>query len=141
MQAIQDIYDKLYNIRVDGVKVHQSYPPYTFNSADYPLLFFREMKFALDYESSFSATLVNSLPSNLNVSGGSVEMVVIVESFRQGTSAQNYSKTRDIINAISDAINSSTLAFNMVSMSIEEDFELAGETVLFVIKTTINFKY
>lgn len=139
MQSISDIYTKLYEIRVAGVKTHEKYPPYTFNTADYPLLFFRNIKIILNYEGSLTLSLVNP-PSSLDVSTGTAEMVVIVESFRQGTSVQNYAKSRDLVNAIADALNSSDIVIDVDGVEIEEDFELTGDTVLFVIKTKINFR-
>jgi hypothetical protein len=139
MQSISDIYTKLYEIRVAGVKTHEKYPPYTFNTADYPLLFFRNIKIILNYEESLTLSLAN-LPSSLDVSTGTAEMVVIVESFRQGTSVQNYAKSRDLVNAIADALNSSDIVIDVDGVEIEEDFELTGDTVLFVIKTKINFR-
>ena len=67
-------------------------------------------------------------------------MVVIVESFRQGTSVQNYAKSRELVNAIADALNASDIVIDVDGVEIEEDFELTGDTVLFVIKTKINFR-
>ncbi len=139
MQSISDIYDKLYLIRVEGVKTHEKYPPYTFNTAQYPLLFFRNIKIILNYEASQSLSL-STPPSSLDVSTGTAEMVVIVESFRQGTSVQNYGKSRELVNAIADALNNSDIVIDVDGVEIEEDFELTGDTVLFVIKTKINFR-
>lgn len=139
MQSISDIYTKLYQIRVTGVKTHEKYPPYTFNTADYPLLFFRNIKIILNYEASQSLSL-DVIPTSLDVSTGTAEMVVIVESFRQGTSVQNYAKSRELVNAIADALNASDIVIDVDGVEIEEDFELTGDTVLFVIKTKINFR-
>ncbi len=139
MQSISDIYTKLYQIRVAGVKTHEKYPPYTFNTAEYPLLFFRNIKIILNYEASQSLSL-DVIPTSLDVSTGTAEMVVIVESFRQGTSVQNYAKSRELVNAIADALNASDIVIDVDGVEIEEDFELTGDTVLFVIKTKINFR-
>ncbi len=139
MQSISDIYTKLYQIRVAGVKTHEKYPPYTFNTAEYPLLFFRNIKIILNYEASQSLSL-DVIPTSLDVSTGTAEMVVIVESFRQGTSVQNYAKSRELVNAIADALNVSDIVIDVDGVEIEEDFELTGDTVLFVIKTKINFR-
>ena len=139
MQSISDIYTKLYQIRVAGVKTHEKYPPYTFNTAEYPLLFFRNIKIILNYEASQSLSL-DVIPTSLDVSTGTAEMVVIVESFRQGTSVQNYGKSRELVNAIADALNASDIVIDVDGVEIEEDFELTGDTVLFVIKTKINFR-
>jgi len=139
MQSISDIYTKLYQIRVAGVKTHEKYPPYTFNTAEYPLLFFRNIKIILNYEASQSLSL-DVIPTSLDVSTGTAEMVVIVESFRQGTSVQNYAKSRELVNAIADALNASDIVIDVDGVEIEEDFELTRDTVLFVIKTKINFR-
>lgn len=139
MQSIDDIYTKLYAIRVAGVKTHERYPPYTFNTAEYPLLFFRNVKFNLEYSASLEYSFAGSTPSTLDLSTGSAEMIIIVESFRQGTSAQNYAKSRVLLNAVADAINSSDITIDTDGVEIEEDFELTGDTVLFVVKCKINF--
>ena len=139
MQSVSDIYDKLYAIRVIGVKTHSKYPPYTFNTAEYPLLFFRNIKLNLEYSASLSYSLSGTTPSTLDLSGGSAEMIIIVESFRQGTSVQNYAKSRELINAVADAINASDITIDVDGVEIEEDFELTGDTVLFVVKCKINF--
>jgi len=139
MQSVDDIYTKLYDIRVAGVKTHEKYPPYTFNTASYPLLFFRNIKLNLQYSASLEYSLAGGIPSTLDLSTGSAEMIVIVESFRQGTSVQNYAKSREIINAIADAVNASNITIDVDGVEIEEDFELTGDTVLFVVKCKINF--
>lgn len=140
MQSVDDIYTKLYAIRVVGVKKHEKYPPYTFNTAEYPLLFFRNVKLNLEYSASLAYNFSGDTPSTLDLSTGSAEMIIIVESFRQGTSVQNYAKSRELINAVADAINDSNITIDTDGVEIEEDFELTGDTVLFVVKTKINFK-
>lgn len=139
MQSIDDIYTKLYAIRVAGVKTHEKYPPYTFNTAEYPLLFFRNVKFNLEYSASLEYSFSGATPSTLDLSSGSAEMIIIIESFRQGTSVQNYSKSRQLLNAVADAINASNITIDVDGVEIEEDFELTGDTVLFVVKCKINF--
>jgi len=139
MQSIDDIYTKLYAIRVVGVKTHKQYPPYTFNTAEYPLLFFRNVKLNLQYSASLEYSFSGETPSTLDLSTGSAEMIIIIESFRQGTSTQNYGKSRELINAVADAVNASNITIDVDGVEIEEDFELTGDTVLFVVKCKINF--
>jgi len=103
------------------------------------LLFFRNIKLNLQYSASLEYSLAGGIPSTLDLSTGSAEMIVIVESFRQGTSVQNYAKSRELINAIADAVNASNITIDVDGVEIEEDFELTGDTVLFVVKCKINF--
>lgn len=137
MQSIDDVYTKLYALRVNGVKTHQKFPPYTFNTSDYPLLFFRNIELNMFYKSALKNNSIGGRPTMLGISSIKAELIIILEAFRQGTSVKNYSKSREIMNSLVDAINSSDLIIDVETMLIKEDFEISGDTVLYVIKSDI----
>ena len=46
-------------------------------------------------------------------------MIIIVESFRQAL-CQNYAKSRELINAVADAVNASNITIDVDGVEIEE---------------------
>lgn len=137
MQSIDDMLNKFYNIRVKGVNTHLPNAPYTFSTANFPLLFVRNFKFNLNYEGNLSNSLAAS--SSLTLSSGEAQVVVVIEAFKQGTSVQNYTKSREIISNLADAFLASGLLVDSDGIEIREDFESTGDTVLFVVIADVSF--
>lgn len=131
MNSIDNAISKLYSIRVVGVNNHQKFLPYNFSTGTFPMLFIRNMQFDLEFGSNLS--------NEVNLSTGQAEIVIVVEAFKQGSSVQNYEKSRQLISSLADAIISSPLLLSSEGVSIKEDFELTGDTVLFVVIATCNF--
>lgn len=133
MKIIDDAIDKIYQIRVPIVKTHLQNAPYNFNTAMFPLLFVRNLRFNLEFGSNFGNAI------DLSNSTGECEIVVVIEAFKQGTAAQNYIKSREVISALAEAIVNSSMVLDNDGIAIREDFELTGDTVLFVVIANVNF--
>lgn len=133
MKIIDDAINRIYEIRVPNVKLHLQNAPYNFNTATFPLLFIRNLKFNLEFGSNFSNAI------DLSNSTGECEIVVVIEAFKQGTAAQNYIKSREIISALAESIVNSSMRLENDGIEVREDFELTGDTVLFVVIANVNF--
>jgi hypothetical protein len=131
MQSIDEMVNKFYAIRVKGVSTHLENAPYTFSTANFPLLFIRNFKFNLGFGGNFL--------NGLTLSSGEAQIVIVVEAFKQGTSVQNYAKSRELISNLADALNNSGLRIDSRGIEIREDFELTGDTVLFVVVADVSF--
>jgi hypothetical protein len=77
--------------------------------------------------------------NGLTLSSGEAQIVIVVEAFKQGTSVQNYAKSRELISNLADALNNSGLRIDSRGIEIREDFELTGDTVLFVVVADVSF--
>lgn len=133
MKIIDDAINRIYEIRVPSVKLHLQNAPYNFNTATFPLLFIRNLKFNLEFGSNFGNAI------DLSNSTGECEIVVVIEAFKQGTAAQNYTKSREIISALAESIVNSSMRLENDGIEVREDFELTGDTVLFVVIANVNF--
>ena len=97
------------------------------------MLFIRNLKFNLEFGSNFGNAI------DLSNSTGECEIVVVIEAFKQGTAAQNYTKSREIISALAESIVNSSMRLENDGIEVREDFELTGDTVLFVVIANVNF--
>lgn len=134
---VEQTLNTLYSIRVDGVRTHAKFPPYTFSTASYPLLFIRNIGFQMKFRQTLSGMV--ELSSANQVSTGTCEVVIVVESFKQGTAAQNYEKSRELMNSLVTAFLESDLLLSDDGIDVKEDFELTGDTALFVVIANVSF--
>ena len=127
---MQDVINQLYSLRVTGVNVHLENAPFTFVTANFPMMFIRQMTFNMNYNST--------LTNQRNVSTVTCEYVIIVEPLKQNKPQRNYEKGRELMVNFVSAVESSQFLLNVNSVNIKEDFEMTEESAFFVIVAEIN---
>jgi len=122
---MQEVINQLYSLRVTGVNLHLENAPFTFVTANFPMMFIRQMTFNMNYNST--------LTNQRNISTVTCEYVILVEPLKQNKPQKNYEKGRELMVNFVSAVESSQFALNVNTVNIKEDFEMTEESAFFVI--------
>ena len=122
--------EKVLNLTIPSVVTMSSSPPGTVTSAQLPYLFVRDAKMeTIDRDFVFNR-------SGLKVI--TFEICVIIEPSRQNTQPASYTLSRAIMDELSNALETNAADLSLEGYSIEEKFEMSGDTVYFVVVSPVR---